>query len=105
MRGATGLVVGASATACACVLLDVGQPWRAAAVGLFVVLVPGLAWRSRLPVDDTATAWSQAVAVSVASSAVAAELLAITKHWSPTLLVGCLAVASTAVVLYPGRRA
>ena len=72
--------------------LDLGGPLRYAAVILFVMACPGLAWARLLKLGDAGDLATVGIAMSVAMTAVVAQTMALARWWSPG--VGYLVLAA-----------
>ena len=72
--------------------LDLGGPLRYAAVILFVMACPGLAWARLLKLGDAGDLATVGIAMSVAMTAVVAQAMALAQWWSPG--VGYLVLAA-----------
>lgn len=72
--------------------LDLGGPVRYAAVVLFLLTCPGLAWARLLKLGDAGDLATVGIAMSVAMTVVVAQAMALAEWWSPG--VGYLVLAA-----------
>lgn len=81
-------------------LTSSGWALRPYVLFLFVLICPGMATIRLLRVNDSLTELILAIALSLALGTLLAELLVLTKHWSPTLiLAGLVGISLIGAVL------
>jgi hypothetical protein len=103
------LVVAVAALAAASVYGDVGAPLQPLAAISFLLLCPGLAFGLFLRFDGLLVAATVVLATSVVVDGAVAEILVLTRSWSPQLalgvLIGVSVAGATLRVLRPGAAA
>jgi hypothetical protein len=90
------LVVAVAALAAASVYGGVGAPLQPLAAFSFLLLCPGLAFVLFLRLDGLLVATTVVLATSVVVDGAVAEILVLTRSWSPQLALGVLIGISVA---------
>ena len=82
--------------------LDLGGPLRYAAVIVFLLSCPGLAWARMLKLGDAGDLATIGIAMSVAMTAVVAQVMALARWWSPGIgYLVLAAITAAGVALEP----